>query len=589
MHRSLFKLKNMLSIVAAFVFAAISSSAFAAVSNENIYETVLDRYQAVASTWAAVITSHASWLFWTLALISMVWTFGMMALRKADLQEFFAEFVKFTIFVGFYWWLLTNGPNFADSIIKSLRQIGGQATGLGAKLTPSTVADIGFDVFFSTIDKASMRSPLISFVGILLGAGVLLLLALVAVNMLILLVSSWILLYGGVFFLGFGGSRWTSDMAINYYKTVLGVAASLFAMVLIIGVATSIMDQYYQAMGADIQLKELAVVMIVAFIMAMLVKSVPPLISGIITGASIGQGGAMGFGAGALVGGAAMGAAAVATAGAAIAAGAAGAAGGAQALMAAFSKASAAASESGGGDMLADAMSGGGDASGGGSSLAAAMGGGGSGGGGSDGGGSGGGGFDGGGSGGGGSDGGGSGGGGFDGGGSGGGGSDGGGSDGGGSDGGGSATPASQSGSNTKGSDAPASSTPKTGLAKAGAIAAGTVGNLAQGSWDVAKAKAGSMREAAMDRIGETTGGKIAAAIKGEGATNSGSNQNNDSDKSTGSGLGAAVQAAANSLDEAGGAGSTATAFSENHLAAGKSKATSPSSEVAAFVNKTNS
>ena len=564
MHRSLFKLKNMLSIVAAFVFAAISSSAFAAVSNENIYETVLDRYQAVASTWAAVITSHASWLFWTLALISMVWTFGMMALRKADLQEFFAEFVKFTIFVGFYWWLLTNGPNFADSIIKSLRQIGGQATGLGAKLTPSTVADIGFDVFFSTIDKASMRSPLISFVGILLGAGVLLLLALVAVNMLILLVSSWILLYGGVFFLGFGGSRWTSDMAINYYKTVLGVAASLFAMVLIIGVATSIMDQYYQAMGADIQLKELAVVMIVAFIMAMLVKSVPPLISGIITGASIGQGGAMGFGAGALVGGAAMGAAAVATAGAAIAAGAAGAAGGAQALMAAFSKASAAASESGGGDMLADAMSGGGDASGGGSSLAAAMGGGGS-------------------------DGGGSGGGGFDGGGSGGGGSDGGGSDGGGSDGGGSATPASQSGSNTKGSDAPASSTPKTGLAKAGAIAAGTVGNLAQGSWDVAKAKAGSMREAAMDRIGETTGGKIAAAIKGEGATNSGSNQNNDSDKSTGSGLGAAVQAAANSLDEAGGAGSTATAFSENHLAAGKSKATSPSSEVAAFVNKTNS
>lgn len=534
MHRSLFKLKNMLSIVAAFVFAAISSSAFAAVSNENIYETVLDRYQAVASTWAAVITSHASWLFWTLALISMVWTFGMMALRKADLQEFFAEFVKFTIFVGFYWWLLTNGPNFADSIIKSLRQIGGQATGLGATLTPSTVADIGFDVFFSTIDKASMRSPLVSFVGILLGAGVLLLLALVAVNMLILLVSSWILLYGGVFFLGFGGSRWTSDMAINYYKTVLGVAASLFAMVLIIGVATSIMDQYYQAMGADIQLKELAVVMIVAFIMAMLVKSVPPLISGIITGASIGQGGAMGFGAGALVGGAAMGAAAVATAGAAIAAGAAGAAGGAQALMAAFSKASAAASESGGGDMLADAMSGGGDASGGGSSLAAAMGGG-------------------------------------------------------GSDGGGSATPASQSGSNTKGSDAPASSTPKTGLAKAGAIAAGTVGNLAQGSWDVAKAKAGSMREAAMDRIGETTGGKIAAAIKGEGATNSGSNQNNDSDKSTGSGLGAAVQAAANSLDEAGGAGSTATAFSENHLAAGKSKATSPSSEVAAFVNKTNS
>jgi type IV secretion system protein TrbL len=51
-------------------------------------------------------------------------------------------------------------------------------------------------------------------------------------------------------------------------------------------------------------------------------------------------------------------------------------------------------------------------------------------------------------------------------------------------------------------------------VAKVGKVAAGTVANLAQGSWDVAKAKAGEMGDAAMDRIGETTGGKIAAAIK---------------------------------------------------------------------------
>jgi type IV secretion system protein TrbL len=50
----------------------------------------------------------------------MVWTFGMMALRKADIGEFFAEFVRFTIFTGFFWWLLTNGPNFASSIYASL-------------------------------------------------------------------------------------------------------------------------------------------------------------------------------------------------------------------------------------------------------------------------------------------------------------------------------------------------------------------------------------------------------------------------------------------------------------------------------------
>lgn len=319
----------------------------------DIYENVLDRFKTASQGWAAVILTHASRLFWTLALISMVWTFGMMALRRADLGEFFAEFVRFTIFTGLFWWFLLNGPRFGETIIASLRQIGGEATRLGPNLTPSSVVDIGFAVFFLTLDMFTVGSPVMSAVGILLGFGVLVLLALVAVNMLILLVSGWVLLYGGVFFLGFGGARWTSDLAINYYKTVLGVAASLFAMVLIVGVSTSIIDQYYQSMAADIPVKELTVVMMVAFIMAMLVKSIPPLISGIITGASINQAGFMGFGAGAIVGAASMAAAAVATGGAAIAAGAANMAGGSQALMAAYRKGS---MSSSGGDTLADVM-----------------------------------------------------------------------------------------------------------------------------------------------------------------------------------------------------------------------------------------
>ena len=71
----------------------------------------------------------------------------MMALRKADIGEFFAEFVQFTIFTGFFCWLLINGPNFAISIMDSLRKIGGTAAGSGHDLTPSGIIDIGFDNF----------------------------------------------------------------------------------------------------------------------------------------------------------------------------------------------------------------------------------------------------------------------------------------------------------------------------------------------------------------------------------------------------------------------------------------------------------
>ena len=345
--------KSLLAIIAVLFLVFAADSAFAEATNFAIYENVLDRYHTASREWAAIIVTHATRLFWTLALISMVWTFGMMALRKADIGEFFAEFVRFTIFTGLFWWSLLNGPRIGETIIASLRQIGGEATRLGPNLSPSSVVDIGFDVFFTTLDMFSMHSPIVSSTGIFLGFIVLALLALVAVNMLILLVSGWVLLYGGVFFLGFGGARWTSDLAINYYKTVLGVAASLFAMVLIVGVATSIIDQYYRSMAAVVHVKEVAVVMMVAFIMAMLVKSIPPLISGIITGASINQAGSIGFGAGAVVGAASMAAAAVATGSAAIAAGASNMAGGSQALMAAYRKGSMSSSS---GDSLADAM-----------------------------------------------------------------------------------------------------------------------------------------------------------------------------------------------------------------------------------------
>lgn len=109
--------------VAALLFINLTifaSRAHAAIDNSGLLDNVVDKYKLAASAWA-VATNAASWLFWTLAIISMVWTFGFMAFRKADIGEFFAEFIRFTIFTGFFWWLLTNGPKFATSIIDSLK------------------------------------------------------------------------------------------------------------------------------------------------------------------------------------------------------------------------------------------------------------------------------------------------------------------------------------------------------------------------------------------------------------------------------------------------------------------------------------
>ena len=451
-------------------FVLFATEAQAEVNNAGVLDSVLDRYLAAAETWGTIITDHASWLFWMLATLSLVWTFGMMALRKADIGEFVTELVRFLMFTGFFWWLLINGPYFASTIIESMQQIGSEAVGLDTTLSPSGIVDVGFEIFWKVLENNSYWKPVDSTIGCLLALAILIILALIGVNMLLLMVSAWILAYGGIFFLGFGGSNWTSDMALNYYKTVLGIATQLFAMVLLVGIGESFLDDYYARMNEGISIKDMSVLLIVALVLLALVNKIPSLISGIITGASVGGGGIGGFGVGAMVGAAGMAMAAASTGGAALMGGLANVAGGAQAVMAAVSKASATMSGGGGGGD-SGGSSGGDDSSGGGgggasgsetsSPLASAMG-----------------------------------------------------DSGGGSHSGGSS---STSGASSSAISEGGGGGMKSKMAKAAKFTGEVGKNLAQGIGSVAKGKVDSMMTSGSNRISETAGGKVAAAIKSSG------------------------------------------------------------------------
>lgn len=510
--------------------ALYSTAASAQLTNQGMLDQVVTEFATRATSWQTVVMNAAMFLFWTLGTISLVFTFGFMALRKADIGEFFAEFIRFILFFGFFLWLLRYGPTFANSIIQSLARLGEQASAV-ASVTPSGIVDIGFMILKQAFRNSSIWSPVDSFIGVALSVGILILLAVVAVNMLLLLVSGWLLMYAGIFFLGFGGSRWTSDMAINYYKTVLGVAVQIMTMVLLVGIGNDLLSSFYARMNTGtLNFEELGVMLVFCVALLMLVNRVPPLVAGIITGSGIGGAGGIGnFGAGAAIG-AAMGAASMAAgaasvAGAAVMGGAASAAGGMSAIKAAFEKAgTSAGGESGGMPMLGGGA--GGDSDAGSFAQAAGVGGG--------------------------------------------------------SSSAGTSTPLGQaagfyssgsssssgsSGGESRGGDKAGSSS-KGGGSKAsgggdaggqagqgaGSLLAATAANLAQGIGDVAKAKAASIRDAAAERIADTTGGKIAAAIRASSQTDQ--------------------------------AAEDVPSFGGNSLAGADSDAADPDDEVAAFANR---
>lgn len=315
----------------------VSFGAHAELNNNGLLTDIATRYQSAASGWATYIMGRATWLYWTLVVISLVWTGGMMALRGAGLQEFFSEFVRFIMATGFFWWLLMMAPTFVPGIYQSMSMIGANASGLGSDLKPSGIVDIGFAILNAVLDNSSVWEPIDSVIGFIMALVILVVLALVAVNMVVLLISGWVVGYAGIIYLGFGGSRWTSEMAISFYKTVLAIGIQLMAMILLVGIGKTFMDDYYSRMATGIRLKETAVLMVAALVLLVLVNKVPQLISSIAS-SNVGMSGLGSYGAGTALAAAGVAGAAVGVGASMIASGAANIAGGASAIKAAFSQ-----------------------------------------------------------------------------------------------------------------------------------------------------------------------------------------------------------------------------------------------------------
>jgi len=327
-----------ISIILVAYLIIQTPEAFAAINGQGILDDVQNKFHTAASGWAATLTARASWLFWVLATISMVWTHGMLLFRKADIAEFYGEFIRFIVFTGFFWWLLTNGPQMAHDIIGSMKTLGNTASGTTGT-TPSGIVDVGFKIFNTVVQQSSIASPIMSTAGIIMATIVITILALIAANMLILLVSGWILAYVGVFYLGFGGSRWTSDIAISYFKTVLNIGVQLMTMVLLVGIGQQFINAYYAQMDVNTNLNDMAAMLVAAVVLLVLVNKIPPMIGHIAQGGGTHALGG-GFGAGSAIAAAGVAGAAAAMAGSTAVAGAANMAGGAQAVMAAAKQAS---------------------------------------------------------------------------------------------------------------------------------------------------------------------------------------------------------------------------------------------------------
>lgn len=280
-------MKSTSILTSAFLLLLLSApAAYADINGSGLLDTILNRYETSAQSWASTILNAAEWLFWVLAVINLVWTGINLAFKQGSIAEFFGEFVRFIIVVGLFYWLLTNSEAIAGAILASLKQLGSTA-GNVAGTTPSSLMDVGFNLVQGAFDNSSIWSPLDSLLMIAGSFIVLLFITLISLNLLILSCASWLLLYAGMFLLAFGGAQWTRDIAISYYKKILSIAIEFMAMILLIGIGTDILNSFIsQAMvnssEPDVSFQSLLTLIISSLILFFLTNKIPPMLSSIV-------------------------------------------------------------------------------------------------------------------------------------------------------------------------------------------------------------------------------------------------------------------------------------------------------------------
>lgn len=275
-------------LIAGVVCIACATPAFA--QQGQVLTELENQVSTAAKGWETTIMEAAKSLFWILATIEIGIAAVWLAIQSATLDSWFAELVRRIMFIGFFAFVLTQGPTFARAVVDSLFQIGAG----GGSASPAEVFDAGIRVASQMSEQAQFgvfEDNALAIAAVLAMAIVVICFSLVAAIFVSVMVEMYVGLLAGMIMLGLGGSSFTKDFAIRYLVYAFGVGMKLMALVMIAKIGSNVLLGLAQAPTASsdqfVTTLAIAGISVVVFIIAMYV---PNIIQGVVQGASVSGG-----------------------------------------------------------------------------------------------------------------------------------------------------------------------------------------------------------------------------------------------------------------------------------------------------------
>jgi P-type conjugative transfer protein TrbL len=232
-------------LVAALLVGLVVAPALAqSPTQQPVLDGIAAQYRDAARLWRPRLLPVAQQLFLVLAGIEFAVSGALWALRRDSLDDIAAKFLlKFTL-VAFLLALITGFTTWIPPIVNGFAAAGERAIGSSVTVSPSTVIDIGRQTALSvlnTLDLGVMlKNPAMAVFAALAALIIALAYVVIAAQLVLVLIESYIVLGGGVLFLGFAAFRGTAGFAENLIAYTFGVGIKVFLLYLIVGLGSQI-------------------------------------------------------------------------------------------------------------------------------------------------------------------------------------------------------------------------------------------------------------------------------------------------------------------------------------------------------------
>lgn len=253
-------------------------------ADNDVVNEITNKFYNQSSIYGSALKVYAERLFYWCLILDVAFLGIKVSLKREDISGTIKHFIFVLLFAGLIFATIKNYDVWTMNLINGLKSIGST---LGGEDLTTTPFKTGIEIVKKILDATSAWEPVDSLGYLIAGIIVMACFALMTAQIVMIKCEAYIAMNAAVLLLGFGGSSFLKEYAINTMRYALSVAFKLFVMQLVIGIGMSFIKDFTDT---DTELFDLFVLIGAAVVLLALVKTIPDVCAGIINGAHTGSG-----------------------------------------------------------------------------------------------------------------------------------------------------------------------------------------------------------------------------------------------------------------------------------------------------------